>query len=122
MDMDRIKGKVQNAFGKTEEAVGEAVGSQHLSNAGAEDRMKGAAKETWGNAKDTVREMGNTAATGTSSSNASYEAGRMEGKAEVHGNNLRDRIAGGVERMRDRMNDNMDDVKDNERSDYRRTA
>ena len=43
MDTDQIKGKLQNAFGKVEEAVGEAVGSQNLSNAGAEDRLKGAA-------------------------------------------------------------------------------
>ena len=37
MNFDEIKGKAQNAFGKAEEAVGKAVGSQNLSNAGTED-------------------------------------------------------------------------------------
>lgn len=63
MNTDQIKGKMQNAFGKAEQSVGEAVGSHDLANAGAEDRLKGAAKETWGNAKDTVHEMHKTAKT-----------------------------------------------------------
>ena len=67
MNFDEVKGKVQNAFGKTEEAVGEAVGSQNLSNAGAEDRVKGAAKETWGNAKDAVTGAKDDASAHTSS-------------------------------------------------------
>ncbi len=75
MNTDQIKGKMQNAFGKAEEAVGEAVGSRDLSNAGVEDRVKGAAKETWGNTKDTVREVRDTAHT-----EAAIERERINGQ------------------------------------------
>ncbi len=101
MDTDQIKGKLQNAFGKVEEAVGEAVGSQNLANAGAEDRLKGAATETWGNTKDTVRN-----ATDTS-----------ESRAAVHTDSLRDRIATGAEHLKDSINTHLDQTKDTARAD-----
>lgn len=85
MDTDQIKGKLQNAFGKAEEAVGKAVGNQNLVNAGTEDRVKGAATETWGNAKDTVRDTAHSEST---------TAG--------------DRTAAGAESLRDSINDKLD--------------
>ncbi len=96
MDMDQIKGKLQNAFGKAEEFVGEAVGSKDLSNAGAEDRVKGAATETWGNAKDAVHSAGETVRT----------------DATVHGDTTRDSMASGAERLRDSINSKLDSTKD----------
>jgi uncharacterized protein YjbJ (UPF0337 family) len=105
MDSDQIKGKLQNAFGKVEEVVGEAVGSRNLSNAGAEDRLKGSATETWGNAKDTVRSVGDTAHT---------NAAVHEHQASEHGESLRDRVVAGAESLKDSINAKMDHVKDHE--------
>jgi uncharacterized protein YjbJ (UPF0337 family) len=112
MNTDQIKGKMQNAFGKTEEAVGEAIGSRDLSNAGAEDRVKGAAKETWGNAKDTVHEMKKTAQTRTEVASGEPVTAR-------------DKFASGVERIKDSVNTKLDEVKAREqekRDNLRRTA
>jgi uncharacterized protein YjbJ (UPF0337 family) len=109
MNTDQIKGKMQNAFGKTEEAVGEAVGSKNLSNAGTEDRVKGAAKETWGNAKDTVNEMHKTAKT----------------QADVTTGTSRDKFASGVESVKNSANMKMDEIKTHEqgkREQLRRSA
>jgi uncharacterized protein YjbJ (UPF0337 family) len=106
MDSDQIKGKLQNAFGKTEEAVGEAIGSQNLANAGAEDRLKGSARETWGNAKDTVREVGQTAHT---------DAAIHRDHATAQGGTLRDRIVTGAENLRENINAKLDHAKEEER-------
>ena len=105
MDTDQIKGKLQNVFGKAEEAVGEAIGSQNLSNAGAEDRLKGAATETWGNAKDTVHSVGTTAHT---------EAAVHEDRVAEHGGSLRDRFVAGAENLKDSINSKLDNTKDHE--------
>jgi uncharacterized protein YjbJ (UPF0337 family) len=112
MNTDQIKGKLQNAFGKTEEAVGEAVGSHDLANAGAEDRLKGAAKETWGNAKDTVQEVHKTAKT-----HADVATGEPV--------TARDKFVAGVEHIKDSINTKLDEMKTHEqekRDDLRRTA
>jgi len=112
MNTDQIKGKMQNAFGKAEEAVGEAVGNRNLANAGAEDRVKGAAKETWGNAKETVHEMHKTAKT---------QADVATGEPVT----ARDKFAAGVENMKDSVNAKMDEIKTHEqgkREQLRRTA
>lgn len=114
MDTDQIKGKLQNAFGKAEEAVGGAIGNQNLSNAGAEDRLKGSATETWGNAKDTVRNVGDTVRT---------DAAVHEDRTVAQGESLRDRFVSGAEHLKDSINAKMDNVKDKEaagRQDLRR--
>ena len=106
MDTDQIKGKLQNIFGKAEEAVGEAIGSQNLSNAGAEDRIKGAATQTWGDTKDAVHSVGTTAST---------SAGVHEAHAADAGTSFRDHLVSGAERLRDSISTKVDDVKEHER-------
>ncbi len=113
MDTDQIKGKLQNAFGKVEQAVGEAVGSNHLSNAGTEDRLKGAGTETWGNVKDTASTIGHTADHNTAV--ASREDTVVGTNA--HGESLRDRIATGVENLKERVNGHLDETKEEARAD-----
>src|SRR5260370_17461417 len=54
MKAEKGEGKFDQVAGKIKQAVGEAVGSQKLANAGAAEQIKGAAKETWGKAKDTA--------------------------------------------------------------------
>ena len=105
MDADQIKGKLQNAFGKVEEAVGEAIGSQNLANAGAEDRVKGAATETWGNTKDTVKGASET---------VSARTGSTEDRVEHRDESLRDRIARGAEHLRDSVDAKLDNAKTHE--------
>lgn len=113
MNFDEIKGKAQNAFGKAEEAVGEAIGSQNLSNAGAEDRLKGAATETWGKAKDAVGTVNDTATAHVSNarSDTAYEAGRADGHIESGNASLRDRIVSGTERFQENVNAKIDQFK-----------
>ena len=116
MDSDQIKGKLQGTFGKVEEAVGKAVGSNDLQNAGTEDRLKGGAKETWGNAKDTVREVRDTART---------DAAVHADHATTQGESLRTRIVDGAEHLKESINAKMDSAKTNEeykREEIRRTS
>src|SRR6202021_3346243 len=52
MNTQKVEGKFDQVAGKIKQSVGEAVGNQKLANSGVADQVKGAAKETWGNAKD----------------------------------------------------------------------
>ena len=118
MNMDDVKGKVQNAFGKTEEAVGKAVGSENLANAGAEDRLKGAATETWGGAKDAVTNATDHASSHATAAghDASYQAGRAEGHVESGTGSLRDKIVTGAENFRDTVNNKIDNLEHKDRT------
>ena len=57
MNEDQIFGKIQQAVGKVKQGVGETLGNEKLANQGVVDQAKGAAKETWGNAKDASKEV-----------------------------------------------------------------
>jgi uncharacterized protein YjbJ (UPF0337 family) len=57
MNKDQVEGKVEQAAGKVKQGVGEAVGNQDLANRGLLDQATGTAKETWGKAKDTAKEI-----------------------------------------------------------------
>ena len=116
MDSDQIKGKLQGAFGKVEEVVGKAVGSNDLQNAGTEDRLKGGAKETWGNAKETVREVRDTAHT---------DATVRADHASAEDDSVRSRIVNGAENLKDSINAKLDNFKSDEqakREDIRHNA
>jgi uncharacterized protein YjbJ (UPF0337 family) len=56
MDKEHVKGAVDNAAGKTKEAVGHAVGSKKLETEGKIDQVKGAAQNAAGDVKDAARE------------------------------------------------------------------
>jgi uncharacterized protein YjbJ (UPF0337 family) len=43
--------------GKVEQSVGERVGNQKLATKGVVNQVKGAAKETWGDAKDAAKQI-----------------------------------------------------------------
>ena len=55
MNKDQATGKVEQAVGKVKQSVGETVGNDKLANKGLVDQVRGAAKETWGNAKDAAK-------------------------------------------------------------------
>jgi uncharacterized protein YjbJ (UPF0337 family) len=58
MNKDEISGKVDQVVGKVKQGVGEAIGNQKVANHGVIDQAKGAAKETWGKAKDAANQLG----------------------------------------------------------------
>jgi uncharacterized protein YjbJ (UPF0337 family) len=53
MNRDTVEGKFDQLKGKAKQSIGEAIGNDKLANSGTVDQVKGAAKEVWGNAKDT---------------------------------------------------------------------
>ena len=57
MNKDQVAGKIAQALGKMEQSVGERVGIQKLANRGVVNQVKGAAKETWGDAKDAAKQI-----------------------------------------------------------------
>jgi uncharacterized protein YjbJ (UPF0337 family) len=57
VNKDQVSGKVEQAVGKVKQSVGETLGNERLANQGVVDQAKGAAKETWGNAKDAANEV-----------------------------------------------------------------
>ena len=58
MDKEHLKGAVDNAVGKTKEAVGHVVGSKKLETEGKIDQAKGAAHNAAGNVKDAINNKG----------------------------------------------------------------
>jgi uncharacterized protein YjbJ (UPF0337 family) len=100
MDKDRVEGKFDQGIGKAKEKLGEAIGNQKLANEGVADQVKGAAKETWGNAKDAAR---------TTHDRHMVEA---EGTANANREGFTDRVA----EMKKKANEKIDDFKDRERA------
>jgi uncharacterized protein YjbJ (UPF0337 family) len=92
MNKDQVSGKFDQAAGKVKEKIGETVGNQRLANEGLADQVKGAAKETWGNAKEVAHE--------------NADANRHE--AERNANDTRERIANKVQDMKERVNEKID--------------
>ena len=57
MNKDQVSGKAEQALGRVKQSVGETLGNEKLANQGVVDQAIGAAKETWGNAKDAAKEV-----------------------------------------------------------------
>lgn len=93
MNKDQASGKFDQATGKVKEKVGETVGNQRLANEGLADQVKGAARETWGNAKEVAHD--------------NAEASRRE--TEQKANDARENIATKVQDMKDRVNEKIDE-------------
>jgi uncharacterized protein YjbJ (UPF0337 family) len=99
MNKDQVTGKLEHAAGHVKEAVGNAVGNQKLANEGVADQVKGAAKETWGNAKDA----------------AAVTADRHQKEAGHQASSVRANISEKVDEVRDGVNDRIDAHKAAER-------
>ncbi len=54
MNKETVTGKFDQVAGAIKQKVGEAFKDQSLANSGVAEQVKGAAKETWGKAKDVV--------------------------------------------------------------------
>lgn len=93
MNKDQVGGKVEQVTGKVKEKVGEAVGNQKLANQGVADQVKGAAKETWGNAKDAAQHV---------------EAAHRH-DAEQKATSVREKIVDSAVNLKDKIKHGLDD-------------
>jgi uncharacterized protein YjbJ (UPF0337 family) len=100
MDKDQVTGKFEQGVGKAKEKLGEAVGNQKLANQGVADQVKGAAKETWGNAKDAAR------------TTQDRHAAETENAANAKREHFTDKVAD----LKKKANDKIDDFKERERA------
>jgi uncharacterized protein YjbJ (UPF0337 family) len=106
MNTEKVEGKFDQVAGKIKQGVGEAVGNQKLANAGAAEQIKGVAKETWGNAKDTadvVRE--------DNRARASAEGDDLKYRAEDSAHNLREKVTNTAQNIKEKVNEKLDDMK-----------
>ncbi|MDQ2833128.1 MAG: CsbD family protein [Acidobacteriota bacterium] len=108
MNKENVEGKFDQVAGKIKQSVGEAVGNQHLANSGVADQVKGAAKETWGNAKDTAQTVRDDHAAG-----ARAEGEDVKYRAENSADHARNKITSAAEHVRDSVNEKLDNVRNN---------
>jgi uncharacterized protein YjbJ (UPF0337 family) len=97
MNTEKVEGKFDQVAGKIKQSVGEAVGNQKLANSGVADQVKGAAKETWGHAKDAAGAVHNDPTT--------------KAKAENTAHNVRESITDTARNVRDKVSHKMDEVR-----------
>ena len=95
MNKDQVSGKIDQATGKVKEKAGEAIGNQSMANRGVVDQMKGAAKETWGNAKDA----------------AQLDAAERRRESEAHANRTRASLTETVQEAKNKLNEKIDEHK-----------
>jgi uncharacterized protein YjbJ (UPF0337 family) len=111
MNTEKVEGKFDQVAGKVKQSVGEAVGNQKLANAGAADQIKGVAKETWGNAKDTAAVVRDDNAT-----TAAAQRDDLKYRAETSAHNLREKIVDTAHNAKDKVNQKLDEIKREHRS------
>ncbi len=106
MNTEKIQGKYDQVAGKIKQRVGEAVGNQKLANSGAAEQIKGVAKETWGNAKDTAAVVrdDNQAKVGVKREDLKY-------RAEDTAHNLREKVTTAAQNIKHSVNEKLDDIK-----------
>ena len=110
MNKDTVKGKFDQAAGAVKQKVGEAFGNQKLANSGTADQIKGAAKETWGKAKDIAAERRDDAVVTT---NVERESLAQRTEDSVH--NLREKLVEGAQNAKDRINEKLDEIRDRDK-------
>jgi uncharacterized protein YjbJ (UPF0337 family) len=116
MNKDQVTGKVEQAAGRVKQGVGEAVGNQKLANQGVADQVKGAAKETWGNVKDSASEATATAKT---------HARETEGRAHEKNSGLRDKVTTAAQNVKHTIADKLDNFnksQEEKREDIRKAS
>jgi uncharacterized protein YjbJ (UPF0337 family) len=106
MNTEKAEGKFDQVAGKIKQSVGETIGNEKLANSGAADQVKGAAKETWGNAKDTV-----AAVHDDNKANARVEGEDLKHRAEDTAHNLREKITTTAQNVRDTVNEKLDNIR-----------
>jgi uncharacterized protein YjbJ (UPF0337 family) len=111
MNTEKIEGKFDQVAGKIKQGVGEAVGNQKLANAGAAEQIKGAAKETWGHAKDAANTVNDERRARTQ-----VEGENLKMRTEEKAHEMRDKITSTAQNIKNKMNDKFDDIKQKHQS------
>jgi uncharacterized protein YjbJ (UPF0337 family) len=111
MNTEKIEGKFDQVAGKIKQGVGEAVGNQKLANAGAAEQIKGAAKETWGHAKDAANTVNDEA-----HARASVEGESLKVRSEEKAHEMRDKITSTAQNIKNKVNEKLDDIKERHQS------
>jgi uncharacterized protein YjbJ (UPF0337 family) len=111
MNTEKIEGKFDQVAGKIKQGVGEAVGNQKLANAGAAEQIKGAAKETWGHAKDAANTVNDETRARTQ-----VEGENLKMRTEEKAHEMRDKITSTAQNIKNKMNDKFDDIKQKHQS------
>ena|ERR1700753_1406786 len=106
MNTDKVEGKFDQVAGKIKQGVGEAVGNQKLANSGVAEQIKGAAKETWGNAKDTAAVVHED-----NKARARAEGEDVNYRTENSTDTLRDKVANAAQNVKNSMNEKLEDIK-----------
>lgn len=106
MNTEKVEGKFDQVAGKIKQGVGEAVGNQRLANAGVVEQIKGAAKETWGNAKDTANAVHDD-----SQKRAHVEGESFKARAEEKAHEAREKVTSTAQNLKEKMNEKLDDIK-----------
>jgi uncharacterized protein YjbJ (UPF0337 family) len=106
MNTEKVEGKFDQVAGKVKQGVGEAVGNQKLANAGAAEQIKGVAKETWGNAKDTADVVRDD-----KRSQAAAKGEDMKYRAENAAHNVREKVTDTAHNIKDKVDEKLDNIK-----------
>ena len=107
MNKDTVEGKFDQGAGAVKQKVGEAFGNEKLANSGVADQIKGAAKETWGKAKNVAGERRDDAAADTN-----VERKTFAQRSEDAAHNLREKFVEGAQNAKNRINQKLDDVRE----------
>jgi len=106
MNIDKAEGKFDQVAGKVKQRVGEAIGNQKMANAGAAEQIKGAAKETWGHAKDAANAVNEDNQT-----KARVEGESLKARAEEKAHDVREKITSTAQNVRSSVNEKLDNIK-----------
>jgi len=91
MNKSHVTGGIDEAVGKVKESLGNATGNEKLANEGAAQQVKGAAKQTWGNVKDSAN---------TASATAWTKMNKTESRIGGKDHELRDKVTAAAEHMK----------------------
>ena len=106
MNTEKIEGKFDQVAGKIKQKVGEAVGNQKLANAGTAEQIKGAAKETWGHAKDAAGAVNDD-----SRAKAAVERENLQARGEDRAHDLREKVSTTAQNVKNTINEKLDNIK-----------
>jgi uncharacterized protein YjbJ (UPF0337 family) len=107
MNKEIVEGKLDKASGAIKQSIGETVGNQKLANAGVADQIKGAAKETWGKAKDVAADSRDNAAAETELKRES-----LKQRVEDAAHNLRAKLVEETQHAKDTISEKLDEIRD----------
>jgi len=106
MNTDKVEGKFDQVAGKIKQRVGEAVGNEKLANAGVAEQIKGAAKETWGHAKDAANAVNDDTRARTR-----VEGESLKARTEEKAHDIREKITSTAQNVKNKMNEKLDNVR-----------